>query len=47
MSLCGLSKQLIHYIAVLYLQLLQEILQKYKMSPSVHTVWKVNINASC
>ena len=43
-SFCSISKQLIHYIALLYLQLPHGILQKHKMSMSVHTVWIINNN---
>lgn len=38
MSFCSISKQLIHYITLLYLQSPPGILQKFKMSSSVHIV---------
>lgn len=44
MSFYSLSKQLIHYIALLYFQSPHGILQKYKVSSSVHAVWIVNKN---
>lgn len=38
MSFCSMSKQLIHYIALLYWQFPHEILEKYQMVTSVHIV---------
>lgn len=42
MSFCSMFKQLIRSMAPVYLQLPLGILQKYKMSSPVHTVWIAN-----